>query len=449
MVSPVPGSTFGSSSVTFQWSAGSATAYVLTLGSSQNGGDIYVSNVLHVTSATVNNIPTDGRTVYVTLYSQVNGTWLSNTYTYKAFSASGTPTPTPTATPRPTATPTPTPIPTPTPTPGLIINATFDSSITTNPNATAIEAMINQAIAKYEALYSDQMTVFILFRYSTTDPAGNPLGSGTLAESDYVIYTVPWNTFISDLKADAKTSNDATANKSLPAAALSTNIVPSSANGRSIGLNTPPAMFSNGSVGSGGPYDGIVTLNSGQPFQFTRPVSGSNYDALRSTEHEMDEVLGLGSYLGSGSSNLRPQDLFSWSSPGARNISSSGTRYFSIDSGNTNIVGFNQNPNGDFGDWISSSCPQANPYVQNAFSCPGQSSDVTVTSPEGINLDVIGYDLTGSSAGATAIRPVPPPTIQPPPSAPGAATHAHYTDSASIETTITGTPTPAPGTPEN
>ena len=60
----------------------------------------------------------------------------------------------------------------------------------------------------------------------------------------------------------------------------------------------------------------------------------------------------------------------------------------------TNIVGFNQDPDGDFGDWLSAACPQAHPYVQNAFSCPGQSSDIAATSPEGINLDVIGYDLT-------------------------------------------------------
>src|SRR5207248_3119921 len=42
-----------------------------------------------------------------------------------------------------------------------------------------------------------------------------------------------------------------------------------------------------------------------------------------------------------------------------------------------------------------------NPYVQNAFGCSGQSSDVTATSPEGINLDVIGYDLVGASPKPT------------------------------------------------
>ena len=35
--------------------------------------------------------------------------------------------------------------------------------------------------------------------------------------------------------------------------------------------------------------------------------------------------------------------------------------------------------------------------MQNAFSCTGQSSDIAATSPEGINLDVIGYDLTQTS----------------------------------------------------
>jgi hypothetical protein len=275
---------------------------------------------------------------------------------------------------------------------GLIINATFDSSIVSNPNSAAIEAMINQAIAIYESLFSDPITVSILFRYSTTSPDGTPMGSGTLGESNYVTYPIPWNTYIAALQADAKTSNDTAANASLPSNALSSNIVPSSADGRAVGLDTPPAMSANGSV-NGGPYDGIVTLNSTQPFQFTRPPSANNYDALGTTEHEIDEVLGLGSHINSGSNDLQPQDLFSWSSPGNRNISSTGLRYFSIDNGNTDIVGFNQDPNGDFGDWLSEPCPQTNPYVQNAFGCAGQFSDVTATSPEGINLDVIGYDL--------------------------------------------------------
>ena len=285
---------------------------------------------------------------------------------------------------------------------GLTIHATFDSSITSNPNAAAIEAMINQAISIHESLFSDPITIQIYFRYATTAPDGTPLPAGTVSQSDLAVYTIPWSTFINALRADATTSNDNLANASLPGTALSASIKPSSANGRAVGLNTPPAMFANGTVGDGGPYDGIVTLNSALPFQFTRPTSASNFDAQRSTEHEMDEVIGLGSRLGGQGSDLRPQDLFSWSSAGHRNVSSTGTRYFSINGGSTNIVNFNQDPSGDFGDWLSTACPQAHPYVQNAFGCTGQSSDVTGTSPEGINLDVIGYDLGNA--------PAPPPT---------------------------------------
>ena len=283
---------------------------------------------------------------------------------------------------------------------GMIIHATFDSSITNNPNAAAIEAMINRGISIYESLFSDPITIEILYRYSTTAPNGTALPQGTLSQSDSVIYGIPWDIYINALRADAKTSNDNIANASLPGTALSGTIKPKGPNGRAVGLDTPPAMFANGTVGNGGPYDGIVTLNSSAPFQFTRPVSANNFDAQNATEHETDEVIAFSSHA--EVSNLRAQDLFSWSSAGVRNISSTGTRYFSINGGFTNIVNFNQNPSMDLGDWLSTACPQAHPYVQNAAGCRGQSSDITATSPEGINLDVIGYDLVTTTRAAVA-----------------------------------------------
>src|SRR6266576_4897150 len=44
---------------------------------------------------------------------------------------------------------------------GLIIHPTFDSSITGNPNAAAIEAMIDAAISICESLFSDPITIEI------------------------------------------------------------------------------------------------------------------------------------------------------------------------------------------------------------------------------------------------------------------------------------------------
>src|SRR5439155_4700296 len=401
---------------------------------------------------------------------------------------------------------------------GLIINPTFDSSITP-----AIQAMINRAIGIYESLFSDPITIEILFRYSTTAPNGDDFPPGVLSQSFFVPYDIRWNDFISALRADATTSNDNSANASLPGSALATNIAPSGGNGRSVGLNTPPAMFADGHIGLSGPFDGIVTLVSAVPYSFTRPPIAGSFDAQRSTEHEVDDVIGLGSYLNTasapapcpfyeaeavppniltggaviqscplcsggadvgfvgnnsgtlqfngitanasgvldikiwytngdavryafmsvnggsgtplsfpstgsfqtpgsiettltglipGSNNtikfsnpivgdwapdfdrievnctipppttLRPQDLFSWSSHNVRNLTLDGPRYFSIDSGSMDIVGFNQTAPGDFGPWLSEACPQPDPRVPNAFACPAQFSDISATSPE-------------------------------------------------------------------
>ncbi|MGB8890298.1 MAG: Ig-like domain repeat protein [Candidatus Korobacteraceae bacterium] len=91
ITSPVPGSTLTGSSVTFSWSAGSgATAYWIDAGSSAGGNQYYQSgNLGNILTKTVTGLPTDGSTVYVTLYSLVGGNWLNNQYTYTAFGGSG------------------------------------------------------------------------------------------------------------------------------------------------------------------------------------------------------------------------------------------------------------------------------------------------------------------------------------------------------------------------
>lgn len=287
---------------------------------------------------------------------------------------------------------------------GLNIVPTFDTSITGNPSSVAIQASINRAIAILENLYRDVLTVPIRFRYSTVDADGSPLSG--IARSNYGIHQFPWNTYLNALRADAKSANDSVANNYLPPSPPPGifNLVVSSANGRSVGLNTPPTMCSDAGFSCAGPfYDGIVSLNAAEPIQFTRPASGSKYDAQMALEHEIDEVLGLGTFHDcsycQNNSALRPADLYSWSAAGSRSNLTTGLRYFSINNGATRVVDFNQQSNGDRGDWAGT-CPHPVPRPQDAFLCFGQSADVAATSAEGIHLDVIGFDLGGG--GVTA-----------------------------------------------
>ena len=88
ITSPAPGTTLTGSSVTFTWTAGAgATAYWIDAGSTPGGNQYFQStNLGNVLTTTVSGLPTNGSTVYITLYSLVNGQWLNNQYTYTAYS---------------------------------------------------------------------------------------------------------------------------------------------------------------------------------------------------------------------------------------------------------------------------------------------------------------------------------------------------------------------------
>jgi subtilisin family serine protease len=121
--SPPSGSTLTSSTVTFVWSAGTGVQeYWLSIGTTQDGSQLWGGSMGTATSRTVPGIPIDGRMIYAKIQSYKNGVWYGNYAYYSTAGGTPTPTPTPTAPPRETPTPTPTGAPTltptPTPTPG-------------------------------------------------------------------------------------------------------------------------------------------------------------------------------------------------------------------------------------------------------------------------------------------------------------------------------------------
>ena len=83
MSTPAPGSTLAGSSQTFTWSTGTSVSdYRLWVGTTQGGNNIYAGSAITGTSLSVTKIPTVGKTVYVRLWSYINGAWQYNDYTY-------------------------------------------------------------------------------------------------------------------------------------------------------------------------------------------------------------------------------------------------------------------------------------------------------------------------------------------------------------------------------
>jgi hypothetical protein len=85
ITSPTPGTTLIGAAVTFTWSAGtSATAYWLDVGPAPGNGSYFGQNVGTVTTKAVTNIPINGSTVYVRLWTLISGVWQYNDYVYTA-----------------------------------------------------------------------------------------------------------------------------------------------------------------------------------------------------------------------------------------------------------------------------------------------------------------------------------------------------------------------------
>lgn len=86
ITSPAPGGTLGGTSVTFQWNDSGAALYQLWVGNAPGGFDIgyFPAAGTTATSIVATGLPTDGRGLYVRLYSAVNGAWQFRDFTYIA-----------------------------------------------------------------------------------------------------------------------------------------------------------------------------------------------------------------------------------------------------------------------------------------------------------------------------------------------------------------------------
>jgi hypothetical protein len=78
MQSPTPGSTLGSTAVTFAWNDTGADEYWLAVGTNGAGsGNLRTATVGTSLSATLGNLPHAGETVHARLSSRFGSNWLS------------------------------------------------------------------------------------------------------------------------------------------------------------------------------------------------------------------------------------------------------------------------------------------------------------------------------------------------------------------------------------
>jgi uncharacterized protein YkwD len=76
LISPAPGSRLTSNTVTFSWTAGSGSQYILYIGRSKGGSDILNRSTGSARSLTVSTLPAGGQTLYIRIWTFAGGRWL-------------------------------------------------------------------------------------------------------------------------------------------------------------------------------------------------------------------------------------------------------------------------------------------------------------------------------------------------------------------------------------
>lgn len=260
---------------------------------------------------------------------------------------------------------------------GLAININWDSSVDSAP--AAFKTGVLTAVQYLEGLFTNPVSLTINVGYG--EVAGQALVSNALGES-IASYTA--NISYSQLR-NALIGENAPGASTLPVTSpFSGHVVLSTAEAKALGFVTS----------NSGP-DGYVGFSSTLPFSYANGVTpaANQYYFIGVVEHEITEDLGRVSWLDEQPTYFATSDLYRYSSPGVRDLTTGGagsTAYLSLDNGVTNLGTWNNNPNnGDLSDWYPSGPAAGGNDAFNDFTDPGV---VNVISQNDITwLEALGY----------------------------------------------------------
>lgn len=269
------------------------------------------------------------------------------------------------------------------PAPALNFNLTFDSSITSQPNALQIETAFTNATLVFQALYTNTMAVNLTVYFSS---------GVNLGESQYGLIGNPsYGQVTNALRAARTTAADSNSVASLPPGNPIGGDVWWIPNAECKALKTLPAPYNVATNDPG--QDGSVLFAStvSYTYDLTNRSVGGKYDFIGVAEHEISEVLGRGfglNYSGGLSGGNLPYDLFRFTNS-VRTFNVNDTNvYFSVDNGVTALKYFYTNVNlGDVQDWQMSSPDDS----YDAFLLIGH--EAYLSSADLTSLDVLGYAL--------------------------------------------------------
>jgi hypothetical protein len=268
----------------------------------------------------------------------------------------------------------------------LTINLSYDEASLTAAglsaaDITAMKAACTYAANQFTSRYSDPINVNI----NVTASAGtSDFGSSTSLLDSVSSY----NNLQAAFAADSKSADDATTvnnGGSLPSGAdpiaTSHMYLVTRAQAKALGLRTDDNV-----------KDGTFNFGGGNPWTYdpnNRNVAGK-FDFIGVAIHEFSEIMGrtslMGDTLGTSTPSYIAFDLFHYTGAGARGLNNGPGRFFSINSGTTLLIAFNDGNNGgDLQDWAG---PAPDPF--NAFGPPGEQDDLTPVDLR--TMDVIGYD---------------------------------------------------------
>jgi len=272
------------------------------------------------------------------------------------------------------------------------IDVTYDQSTGSLP--AGFVTAVNYVVNYYDTLFTSNVTIKIDVGYGEID--GQALGSNDLGESYAPQYL---QESYSSVRA-ALLAQGAPGASTLPAnSPLSGSLYMSQAEAQALGLMSAISTS----------YVGFSSDSNIFSYTPNATPASDQYYFVGVVEHEISEDMGRVSLLNDQPYNYSPIDLFRYSSPGVRDLTTGGagsTAYFSINNGTTNLGTWNnRTSNGDLADWYPEGPAPGGNDAFNDYSNPGvintvSSNDITLMEALGWTTQVNGIVLTANTSEA-------------------------------------------------